>query len=107
MREHIASKLIELREAEKMSIPAFAEFVGLHKATYRQFEYGIRLPSLSMLEKIANKTCVPMCYFFEGYPLPSNHSKGYLNNEIIRKMSKLTDAEKNILLGFIDKLKKQ
>ncbi|MBI2263592.1 MAG: helix-turn-helix transcriptional regulator [Armatimonadetes bacterium] len=64
VRRLISKKIRKLRSTLHLSQEAFAEKIGVHPSYIGPIEKGIKVPSLSTLERISKVFGVPMYHFF-------------------------------------------
>ena len=63
--KNFSVKLKELRERDKVSQKEIAEYLGITRSAYSNYEQGIREPSLECFQKICQFFDVKAEYFWE------------------------------------------
>ncbi|MBQ7770942.1 MAG: helix-turn-helix transcriptional regulator [Clostridia bacterium] len=63
--KNFATKLKEVREQNGVSQKKIAEYLGITRSAYSNYEQGIREPSLDLFQKICQFFDVKAEYFWE------------------------------------------
>lgn len=98
----IADRLAALRKSYGLSQSEFAEKVGLSQSAISQFEKGIRMPSTTALETIANAFSIPFSVLIEGEK--SDNAKEVLISAVAQKLRGMSNEDILYLDRFVDRM---
>ncbi|EHA1126825.1 helix-turn-helix transcriptional regulator [Vibrio navarrensis] len=60
----VGKKIKEIRKKKSLTIQELAEISGVSEGHVSRLENGLKSPTISTLEKLANALDVPIVYFF-------------------------------------------
>lgn len=97
-----AQRINALRKEKGMTLEELGNRVGVGKSTVRKWETGdIANMKRDKIAKIAEALDTTPAYLL-GWEKPSSTSQGSLDAELIYKFSRLTEAQKKAVMGFLD-----
>lgn len=99
----IGERIKSKRKAVRKTQEQLAEMLSVTVGYISQIERGVTKVNLDMLSRICDVLDCDMAYFVTG---TATGEKVYLQEELIAKYDQLTEAQKRLVLDFLDLLKK-
>lgn len=94
---NIAKRITYFRTAKKYSVNKLANLCGISQSYLRDIELGKKNPTVEMLSLICNTLGLSLQDFFA-----ENDADTITNDPLVQRIYKLTPAQKNALIIFLD-----
>lgn len=95
----IGSRIQKVRKTKRLTQEKLAEILDVSVGYVSQIERGFSKPNLEMLSMISSALECDICYLIGG---TVREQETYLDDELIRKYSKLSTDQKALAIRLID-----
>lgn len=96
----ISKRIIQLREAQKISTNKLASKAGISQSYLREIELGKKNPTVEMLSYICDALNISLALFFED-------SEADLHPVLLSSLKSLSEGEQLKLAAFLNEMKRE